>query len=73
METILKKIVSRANRIGMVEDVVVGEVAGQIIQISSATITASMGTTQKSANQMLSAIIVVSMDIMQMCVISKKR
>ena len=73
METILKKRVSRANKIGVVEDMVVGEVADQIIQMSNATTAASMDTTQKSANQISSAIIAVSMGIMQRSAISRKR
>lgn len=63
---------SEANKIGEVEDVVVGEAAGQIIQMSNATTAASMGTTQKSANQISSAIIAVSMGTMQRSAIPRK-
>ena len=73
VETIMKKRVTRANRIGMVENVVVGEAAGQIIRMLSATTAASMGTTQKSANQISSAIIAVSMGTMQRSAIPRKR
>jgi pyruvate/2-oxoglutarate/acetoin dehydrogenase E1 component len=73
VETVMKKRMSRTNRIGMVEDVIVGEAACQIIQMLSATTVASMGTTQNSANQMSSAIIAVSMDTMQMSAIPRKK
>jgi hypothetical protein len=50
MET-MRRRGSQANKIGEVEDMVVGEATGQINQILSAiTTVASMGTMQKSAN-----------------------
>jgi tRNA G37 N-methylase TrmD len=70
---IMKKRGSQANKIAEVEDVVVGEAAGQIIQMSNVTNAASMGTTQKSANQTSSAIIAVSMGTMQRSAIPRKR
>jgi hypothetical protein len=72
MKTVMKKRMSRTNRIDMVEDVVVGEAACQIIQMLSATTVASMGTTQNSANQMSSAIIAASMKTMQRSAIPRK-
>ncbi|KAE8655248.1 hypothetical protein F3Y22_tig00117034pilonHSYRG01564 [Hibiscus syriacus] len=50
----------------------IGEAAGQIIQMLSATTAASMGTMQKSANQISIAIIAASMDTMQKSAIPSK-
>jgi hypothetical protein len=57
---------SQANKIGEVDEMVVGEATGQINQILSAIITVvSMGAMQKSANQMLSATTALSMGTTQ--------
>jgi hypothetical protein len=64
---------NQSNKIGEVEDMVMGEAADQINQILSATTVASRDTMKKSTNQMLSATTAASMGTTQNNAILRKK